>query len=471
MSDGHPAVGAAGTPAQPQGGGQGWLLRLLRRVARATLRPELERIGGDVAAAAALAAAVEREAANRAELQRRLDAGLEQVAAQFAGLREAFLVTRGEFEEVRDHRLTELTDATARATQAAAAVQREVESLRDLRVPAAEAALAGLHRTAEALQREVESLRDVRIPQAEAGLERMQRALDATPAVIAGVQALAVELRDRRLPALSARTDALVERLHEELTDAAGLAERVARHEPLHIAVDPAVEARIPAAVTAASRSFADEFRGDRGEILGRAAEHVRLLGAAAPVLDVGCGRGELLEALRDAGVEARGVDADPAMVAACRGLGLAADEGDALAALREAPPGCLGAVTAVHIVEHLPAAGWMALVEGAAVALRPGGVLLIESPNPESLRVGAGLFWLDPTHRAPVHPEALAFVVKALGFEVMETRFLHPFPPDQALASPSQPEAVRELAERLDGWLSAPRDYLLVARKPQRHR
>lgn len=467
MSDGHPPVGAAGTPAQPRRGGQGWLLRLLRRVARATLWPELERVDGDVAAATALATALEREAANRAELQRRLDARLDESEAAFACLRQDFLVTRGEFEEMRDHRLAEIADGTARASQAAAAVQREVELLRDARVPTAEAALAGLQRAAEALQREVESLRDARIPQAEAGLERMQRALDAAPAVMAGVQALAVELRDQRLPALSARTDALVERLHEELTEAAGLAERVARHEPLHIAVDPAVEARIPAAVAAASRSFADEFRGDRGEILGRAAEHVRLLGAAAPVLDVGCGRGELLEALRDAGVEARGVDADPAMVAACRRLGLAADEGDALAALREAPPGSLGAVTAVHIVEHLPAAGWMALVEGAAAALRPGGILLIESPNPESLRVGAGLFWLDPTHRAPVHPEALAFVAKALGLEVVETRFLHPFPPDQALASPSQPEAVRQLAARLDGWLSAPRDYLLVARKP----
>ncbi|OYW05811.1 MAG: hypothetical protein B7Z61_04890 [Acidobacteria bacterium 37-71-11] len=436
-------------------------------MARATLRPEPERIGGDVAAAAAFATAVEREAADRAELQRRLDARLDQSEAAFAGLREAFLATRGEFEEVRDRRLAELADGTVRANQAAAVVQREVESLRDARVPAVEAALAGLHRAAVELQREVESLRDARIPQAEAGLERMQRALDSAPAVIASVQALAVELRDQRLPALSARTDALVERLHEELTEAAGLAERVARHEPLHIAVEPAVEARIPAAVAAASRSFADEFRGDRGEILDRAADHVRLLGGAAPVLDVGCGRGELLEGLRDAGVEARGVDADPAMVAVCRRLGLAADEGDALAALREAPPGSLGAVTAVHIVEHLPAAGWMALVEGAAAALRPGGVLLIESPNPESLRVGAGLFWLDPTHRAPVHPEALAFVVKALGLEVVETRFLHPFPPDQALATPSQPEAVRELAARLDGWLSAPRDYLLVARKP----
>ncbi len=467
MSDGHPPAGAAGTPARPGPRTQGWLLRLLRRAARAALWPELERIDGDLAAATALATAVEREAANRAEPQRRLRTRLDETAAAVIDLRQAFLVTRGEFEDVRDHRLAELADGTARASQAAAAVQREVESLRDGRVPTAEAALAGLQHAAEALQREVESLRDARIPQAEAGIERVQRAIDASPATIAGVQSLAEELRDRRLPALSARTDALVERLHEELTEVAGLAERVARHEPLRIAVDPAVEARIPAAVAAASRSFADEFRGDRGEILGRAAEHLRLLGTAAPVLDLGCGRGELLEVLRDAGIEARGVDADPAMVAACRKLGLAADQSDALAALSQAAPGSLGAITAVHIVEHLSAAGWMVLVEGAAAALRPGGLLLIESPNPESLRVGGGLFWLDPTHRAPVHPEALAFVARALGLEVVETRFLHPFPLDQRLASPSQPEAVRELAAKLDGWLSAPRDYLLVARKP----
>jgi hypothetical protein len=76
-------------------------------------------------------------------------------------------------------------------------------------------------------------------------------------------------------------------------------------------------------------------------------------------------------------------------------------------------------------------------------------------------------LFWADPTHRAPVHPDALAFVAKAVGLEVVEVRRLHPFPPDQALANSAQPEPVRELASKLDAWLSGPRDFLLVARKP----
>lgn len=413
------------------------------------------------------AAAAEREAAARAELELAIAARLAEFDATVTELRQAYLTTRGEFEEVRDRRLPQVATAVATTSTAVSAVQREVEALRDVRVPAAESGLGVLQQTGSSLQLEVEALRDRRLPHVEGDLTRMQRAIDAAHAALAGVLALAEELRDRRLPALAARTDALVEQLHEELAETAGLAERVARHEPLHIAIAPALEARVPAALAAASRSFADTFRGNRSEIIGRAADHVALLLGAAPVLDVGCGRGELLEALRDAGVEARGVDADPAMVAACRRLALAVDEEDAITALRLAPPAGLGGVTAVHIIEHLPAAGWMALVEAAATALRPGGLLLIESPNPESLRVGAGLFWLDPTHVAPVHPEALAFVARALGLEVVETRFLHPFPPEQALAQENQPQPVRDLASRLDAWLSAPRDYLLVARKP----
>jgi O-antigen chain-terminating methyltransferase len=218
--------------------------------------------------------------------------------------------------------------------------------------------------------------------------------------------------------------------------------------------------------VARASVRFADAFRGARAEILGRVAEYVPLLAGAGPVLDLGCGRGELLEALRTVGVEARGVDSDPVMVEACRRLGLAASEGEALEALRAAAPASLGAVTAIHLVEHLSPAAWMGLVSEAARALRPGGVLLVESPNPDSLRVGAGLFWIDPTHRAPVHPDALAFVVKAVGLEVGEVRLLRPFPAEQELAREDQPGPVHELAQRLDRWLSGPRDYLLVARK-----
>ena len=105
-----------------------------------------------------------------------------------------------------------------------------------------------------------------------------------------------------------------------------------------------------------------------------------------------------------------------------------------------------------------------MGIVEAAARALRPGGLLLVECPNPESLRVGAGLFWVDPTHRLPVHPDALAFVARAVGLEVRQVRLAHEFPPEQRLARAGQSAEVHELAERLDAWLSGPRDFILVA-------
>ena len=451
MSVGDAPGGSARRPKQ------GWLVRLMRSVVRAMLGVDLDEVEAEVDKGRAV---LGRESTAREELRKHLERRLDDVSAVVDDVRGAYLATRSEFEQVRDKAVPELTARVDLLGESRAAAQPAVEPLRDGSLQYIEQTLTVLRKTSEALQNEVESLRDGRVPRVEGDLLKMQQAVEA-------VQALGGELRDQRMPALSARADALVERLHEELSALGGLVERLAQGEPLRVAVGRDADAEVPAAVAAASTRFAESFRGQRAEILGRVAEYVPLLVGAAPVLDLGCGRGELLEALRDAGVEARGVDADPAMVAACRRLGLAADVGDALEALRARAVGSLGGVTAIHVFEHLTAAAWMSVVEAAASALRSAGVLLVECPNPESLRVGAGLFWADPTHRVPVHPQALAFVVRALGLDVVETRLLHPFPPDQALAARSQPEAVRELASKLDTWLSGPRDFLVVARKP----
>ncbi|HUK12267.1 MAG TPA: methyltransferase domain-containing protein [Thermoanaerobaculaceae bacterium] len=472
------------------------------RAAFLEVRSEFERIRDE--RLDALQAALERIDATRAAAEAGLQAGIETLQAELASLRDgrvpaaerslasvsaAVERVQAELEDLRTSRLAHAEADVERIQDAVTVLQREVESLRDERVPGTEAGVDGLQRGVTVLQGEIEALRDRRLPGAEAGLERLQDGVDALqrevegvrdsriPAIEAGlgrlerategVQAFGEELRDHRLPVLSARVDALVARLHEDLAATAGLVERLAQREPLRIGLDPATEERLPAAIAAASRRFMDSFRGTREEILARVGEYLPLLGGAGPVLDVGCGRGELLQRLREAGVDARGVDSDPAMVAACRRLGLDVAEGEALDTLRGAAKGELGAVAAVHVLEHLPAAHWTALVVAAAEALRPGGVLLVECPNPESLRVGADLFWIDPTHRAPVHPEALEFVARAAGLEIAERRRLHPFPPEQALADPVLPAPVGALARRLDDWLSAPRDFLLVARKP----
>jgi len=490
LSDDRPPAENAAYAGRQRPQPPGLSARLARWIAFRFLGDDFRRLEEGIGAARAeLDQRAGQHTRALAELRTHVETRLDDSVTALEDLRRAYLATRTEFEDVRERRLRELGAALDGAVRTAAALQAELESLRDARVPRVESDLGALQSGAAALGREVESLRDGRVPRVEGDLAALQKGavtlqdeivslrdgtlpkakaeVAALQRALGGVQKLAEELRDDRLPALSGRTDALFERMHEGLTVVAGLAERLAQREPLTVVAAPELEARIPAAVAAASGRFADAFRGARGEILGRAADHVALLAGAAPVLDLGCGRGELLEALREAGIEARGADSDAAMVAACRRLGLAADETDAVSALRAVAPSSLGGVTAIHLVEHMPASGWMELIEAAAAALRPNGRLLVETPNPESLRVGAALFWTDPTHRVPVHADALAFVAKAVGLEVVEVRRVHPFPPEQALARPGQPEALREVAARLDEWLSGPRDVLVVARKP----
>ncbi len=367
---------------------------------------------------------------------------------------------QGALQELGEVRLARNEADLARMQAAVEAVQAGLEALGTQRVSRVEADLSGMQRAVEAMQGALQELGEVRLARNEADLARLQAAIGA-------VQSLAEELRDQRLPALSDRTDALLERLHLQMTALEGLVERVVAREPLHIVTDPALEAALPAAVAQAASQFVDALRGSRDEILERAAAHVPLLRGAAPVLDLGCGRGELLEVLQREGIEARGIDSDPAMVEACQRRGLDAALGVLPSALAEVGDASVGAVTAVHLLEHLPAAAWATLLQEARRVLRPGGVLLVECPNPETLRVGGGGFWADPTHRVPVHPQALELVARAVGFELLETRRLRPFPRDQQLLAADQPPELRRVAERLDEWLSGPRDFVLVARRP----
>ncbi|MGE5235457.1 MAG: class I SAM-dependent methyltransferase [Acidobacteriota bacterium] len=432
-----------------------WLKRLAWRLIRATFHSEIVALNGY---ADSLAEQLVRRDEARAELQRHCDTRTDQVVAELADLRRALFSAPADAAAVpagdgpAGAGRVQSVGAVTELQHAVRGVQSELEGVRDGVLPA-------LGREITNLQHETEGLRDRRVPAAEADLAHLQSAL-------AGVLALAEELRDGRLPALSARVDALVERLYEELTATASLVERVAAGESMHLALDPVTEAAIPPAVQNASRAFIDAFRGGREEIQLRVGEYLPMLREAGPVLDLGCGRGELLEVLGRDGIAAAGIDSDPAMVEACRRRGLAVTQSDAVGALREVTEGSLGAVCAIHLLEHLPAASWMAVVELAARALRRGGLLIVECPNPEALRVGANLFWVDPTHRAPVHPDGLAFVMRACGFEVVEVRRVRPFPEDQRLARAEQSEELRELARRLDAYLSGPRDFAVVARR-----
>jgi SAM-dependent methyltransferase len=175
---------------------------------------------------------------------------------------------------------------------------------------------------------------------------------------------------------------------------------------------------------SSAYADFEDVFRGPEERVRELLQPYVELLRGHEPVLDVGCGRGELLQLLAEAGVEARGVDIDPGMVERCRNKGLRVEQADAVSYLHELPAGALGAVIAVQVIEHLSYEDLQRLFEHSRRALAPGGMLVVETINPHSLPAFK-TFWVDPTHRGPIFPEVAQALAVIHGFG--EARILYP--------------------------------------------
>jgi glycosyltransferase involved in cell wall biosynthesis/SAM-dependent methyltransferase/uncharacterized protein YoxC len=170
-------------------------------------------------------------------------------------------------------------------------------------------------------------------------------------------------------------------------------------------------------------RAFEDRYRGSRELIKSRLQVYVPfirpfLTKSASPVaLDLGCGRGEWLELLTEEGFQAAGVDLDDGMLEACRDLGLNAQKGDVLDALHAAPDASLSIVSAFHVVEHIDFGILTELVKESLRVLAPGGILILETPNPENLLVASCNFYLDPSHKQPIPPTLLGFVAEFSGF------------------------------------------------------
>lgn len=161
---------------------------------------------------------------------------------------------------------------------------------------------------------------------------------------------------------------------------------------------------------------FENYFRGTEEQIRQRQGAYLPLLEGREPVLDIGCGRGEMLELLRDRGVQARGVDLDAAMVRRCRAKALDVVAGDGVHELTSARDSSLGAIFAAQVIEHLSYDDLMKLLRGARDKLRPGGVLVMESVNPH-VPQALKHFWIDPTHRHPLFPETVIALCRLTGF------------------------------------------------------
>ncbi len=238
----------------------------------------------------------------------------------------------------------------------------------------------------------------------------------------------------------------------------------------------------VPAAFSAPMESaayvgFEDRFRGSQSEIRRRVEDYLPLLSSVTDVVDIGCGRGELLDLLQAEGVSARGVDANPAMVEVCEGRGLRAEQGDALAFLARQPDASIGGLIAIQVVEHFPPGYLVRFLETAFHKLRPGAPIVLETLNPACWLAFFETYLRDPTHQQPLHPDTLRYLVQASGFSAVDVHFKRPVSqsdrldriadrPSADAAWTALATAVNAQADKLNARLFSFTDYVLIARR-----
>jgi 2-polyprenyl-3-methyl-5-hydroxy-6-metoxy-1,4-benzoquinol methylase len=345
-----------------------------------------------------------------------------------------------------------------------------------LRGPVSEQLRQQIERETLAVRRELEAERDEAHRRVEVERELAASELHATQQALYDTQRALHDVAFAIAP--SAGLSGVAERF-SELRSRVNDLDRAVRTRLAEAGAAVAVEPpplppdRVPAPFDYVA--FEGRFRGSNEDILAATRERYwDVLSSARRVLDVGCGRGELLSALTDAGIEAIGVDLDAAMVAEARGAGLNVAEGDAIDYLRAQPPESFDAVCAMQVVEHLPVRAVRELVELARTRLRPGGLLLLETPNPTALFVLGNSFVLDPSHVWPLHPSLLTFLCEQAGYGRIDLRY---FAPMSQLQVPlventaDLPEwAVRwnEAFAHLNNVVYGPQDYAVLARVPR---
>lgn len=281
------------------------------------------------------------------------------------------------------------------------------------------------------------------------------------------------ELLERETEALRARVAALGQELesvdtlrlqHEDVR------RRLARLENWHERVAGQFDALPP---YFDYQEFERRFRGSPTAIAERQRRYLPYFAGSTNVLDLGCGRGEFLRLLNEKGIHATGVEINPDLVAYCRERGLNVVQADAVEYLSQVADNSLGGVFIAQVVEHLPFARTMELLHLCHRKLRPGGRLVVETPNPACVLAMVSHFVIDPTHIRPIHPDTMRFVFETLGFEQVTVHGLAPVAAEHRLhvlpVSDDIDPALRIASanfERLNELLYSWQDYAVIGTK-----
>jgi 2-polyprenyl-3-methyl-5-hydroxy-6-metoxy-1,4-benzoquinol methylase len=212
--------------------------------------------------------------------------------------------------------------------------------------------------------------------------------------------------------------------------------------------------------------SFDEQFRGSREEIKHRLKTYLPIIkqqgigSDSMPLLDVGCGRGEWLELLGEEHLQASGVDSNRILVEWCRNRGLEVREAELIGYLHQIPDASLGAVTGFHIIEHLTIETLVEFLNQVVRVVKPGGVVIFETPNPQNVLVGSCNFYFDPTHRNPLPSQVTKFLLESRGFVRVEVLNLNP-------SDDTPVDENSEVARRFNKYFYGPMDYAVVGHRP----
>jgi len=210
-----------------------------------------------------------------------------------------------------------------------------------------------------------------------------------------------------------------------------------------------------------------DNLRGSREEIKRRLKVYLPIIKKAgvgsksSPILDIGCGRGEWLELLKNKGLYTRGLDLNGIMVKICKELGFNVVQDEALSYLKGLTDNSLGAVTGFHLIEHYGFEFLIKLIEEILRVLKPGGLVILETPNPSNVLVGSCSFYLDPTHNKPLPSTLIKLVLESLGFNKVKIININPYSDDLKIKNDDF-----EISKRFNEYFYGPQDYAVVGYK-----
>ncbi len=220
--------------------------------------------------------------------------------------------------------------------------------------------------------------------------------------------------------------------------------------------------------------SFENRFRGSEEDVRRQLEAYAALFPRGGKVIDLGCGRGEMVEILREKGIEAYGVDLNESMITHCREKGLPCETADLIEALSSRPDNSLEGIFSSQVIEHLPRPVLELMLDLCYLKLSASGVLVLETVNPASVFALVQVYYLDPSHERPIHPQTLKFLLNTAGFEEVEIRYGAALEAERLRPLPGTDDKTTVLNQNIDllnDLLFAPVNYAAIAwkQKPAR--